>query len=466
MALDNTELSFVLREVIDPEITDLVERTPTLYKLIPKGGEINGRGVFLYGKANPNPSLGWFSEGGAYPNGSNSQRIKMNASFTRVAITSRLTRDAMEGADKQAIVNVVTEEIVDDTKSILKEISQQLYGDGSGVKGVIASADNSTKVVTFRTSAVDTTPDISNYANAFGSSQLIKGGEYNFIAGAATGDREDGGGTGESVGAVGDVLTIAATSNVATVSAIGSGSTATFDQTPDDLYRLIDGDMIVSKGSYGKAIKGLDFHIDSGTGTYQNVSRATYPSLRCYVLNAANTGLTVAMLYKVIFQARYARRNNLMEGEYVILSAPTQTHAYALLGDVSSSAYNGTGADTGLVAMPDGGTLDYGFRSFKFAGITWVEDVDCPPHKLFIINFNKFKIHEFKSLSKVFEGNGFLPVPAFTSGGTGSYTDNVLYTMTWKGQLCAKDPNQAGVKIDNLAVTGLAVPTSGFSLSA
>lgn len=465
MALDNTELSVVLREVIDPEITDLIERTPTLYNLIPKGGEINGRGVFLYGKTNQNPSLGWFSEGGAYPNGSNSQRIKMNATFSRVAITSRLTRDAMEGADKQAIVNVVTEEIVDDTKSILKEISQQLYGDGSGVKGVVASVNNSTKAVTFRGGIADLTPDISNYANAYGTSQLIPRGEYNFISGTAVADRQDGVGTGDAVTDVGEVLNIAATSDVATLSSVDSGTVATFDAVPDDLDRLIDGDLIVSKGSYGKCIKGLDYHIDSGTGTYQNVSRNTYPSLRCYVLNAANTGLTVAMLYKVIFQARYARRNNLMEGDYVILSAPTQTHAYALLGDVSSSSYNGSGADTGLVAMPNGGSLDFGFRSFKFAGITWVEDVDCPAHKLFIINFSKFKIHEFKSLSKVFDGNGFLPVPAFSSTGTGSYTDNVLYTMTWKGQLCAKDPNQAGVKIDNLSTTGLAVPTSGYSLS-
>ena len=461
MALDNAELSVVLREVIDPEITDMVERQPTLYKMIPKGGEINGRGVFLYGKVAPNPSMGWFAEGGAYPTGSNSQRVKMNASFARVAITSRLTRDALEGADKNAIVNVVTEEIVDDTKSILREISQQLYGNGSGAKAIVASVASLN--VTFRTGIADLTPDVANYANAFGTFQLIPRGEYNFVSGDGASDRGSGGGT-QTV-AVGTVLTIASTGNVATLNSVTSGSVGAFDAVPDDNSTLLDGDMIVSKGSYGLDVKGLDYHIDSGTGTYQNVSRSTYSALRCYVLNASNSALTVAMLYKVIFQARYARRNNVLDGDYVILSAPTQTHSYALLGDISTAGYNGTSAKTNLEAMPNGGTLDYGFKMFKFAGMNWIEDIDCPPHKLFVINFSKFKIHEFKPLSKVFDGSGFMPVPSSASLTTGGYADSVLYSLTWKGQLCSKDPQLAGSKIDNLSVTGLALPTSGFSLS-
>lgn len=459
MALDNTELSVVLREVIEPDVADLVERDDTLYKLMPKGGEINGRGVNLLAEVSPNPAIGWFAEGGAYPNGSNSQRIKMNATFARLAITSRMTRDALEGADKMSVINVLTSEITNDMKSALREISQQLYGDGSGVKGIVASVSSET--VTFRTGISDLTPDVANYANSFGTYNLIPRGEYQFISGDGASDRDAGTGGTQTV-AVGSVLPIVATSNVATLLSITSGSVAVFDDVPDSANILLDGDMIVSKGSYGIALKGLDYHISSGTGTYQNVSRASYPSLRCYVLNASNTAITVAMLYKIIFQASYARRNNLTGGEYVILSAPTQTHAYALLGDNSLS---GVGSKSGIDAMPNGGTFDAGFKMFKFAGIKWIEDIDCPPHKLFMINFNKFKIHEFKPLSKVFEGNGFMPVPNFTSAGVGSFSDNVLYTATWKGQLCSRDPQFSGVKLDNLSVTGLALPTNSYALT-
>lgn len=490
MSLNNAELSIVLKEVIDPEVADLVERTPTLYKLIPKGGEMNARGgsdagasgtgalssyvsgkdgIFMYAKVQPNPSLGWFGEGGKYPAGSYGKRVKFSAGFSRVAITSRLTRDVFEGADKSAIINVVTEEIADDTKSVLKEISQQLYGDGSGKKAVV----------------VATGTDLAN--GVLGLSPQTSGihirGKYDIVSGS-TADRDSGTGGTQSV-AVGTPLTTAISVGAKTNSTatFGSYSGDTFTASALDAFTVssvsgldvLAGDMIVPTGSYQKCIAGLDYHISSGTGTWQNISRNTYPQFRAYTYSSVGD-LTVAKLYKVIFQARYARRNDILEGEYVILSAPTQTHAYALLGDVSSALFGvNTVADpdvtvsrTGLNAMPAAGTLDYGFRNFKFAGINWIEDIDCPPDTLYVINFNKFKIHEFKPLSKVFDGNGFLPVPSFEandySSGAGSYTDNLLYTMTWKGQLVTKDPQMAGIKMTGLTTSGLALPTNDFAL--
>jgi hypothetical protein len=448
MALDLTELAVISKEVIEPSVADLVEREPVLYNKIPKGGEINSRGVFLYAKVEPNPSIGWFAEGGAYATGNNGKRVKMNATLSRVNITSKLTRDALEGADKEAIVNAITEEVGDSTKSILREISQQLYGDGSGVKGIVASVSGTD--VTFRAGVSDLSPDNVNYANSFGTQQLLKQGIYNFIGGSVRG----------GVAAIGQVLDTGGTTDF-TLSSITSGTIGAFAAVPTD-DAMADGDMIVSSGSYNQAIKGLDYHIDSGTGTYQNVSRSTYPALRCYVLNAANGALTVAMLYKIIFNARYARRNNLTTGNYIILSAPTQVQAYALLGNVSTAGVSG---NTTLDAMPDGGKLDFGWKTFAFAGLTWMEDIDCPPHKIFLIDLSQFKIHEYKPLSKVFEGSGFAPVPNFTSAGVGSYSDNVLYTLTWKGQLVSKDPQMAGAKINNATATGLANGTGGFALS-
>lgn len=489
MALNNAELAVVLKEVIDPEIIDQVERTPTLYKLIPKGGQsMNARGgsdagastsytagkdgIFMYAKVEPNPSIAWFGEGGKYPAGAASKRVKFSAGYSRVAITSRLTRDVLEGADKSAIINVVTEEITDDTKSILKEISQQLYGDGSGKKAVVAASGH-----TLASGILKVEPYTSG---------ILVRGKYDVISGSAA-DRDPDAGT-VSV-AVGDVVgtyevgsktnstvTLGSYAKDTSTQAFGAFTAADLSDTngataasPD----VVAGDMLVLSGSYGKCITGLDYHINSGTGTYQGISRNTYPTFRAYTYDMNGAGLTVASLYRVIFQARYARRNDILDGDYVILSAPTQTHAYALLGDVSSALYTYAGPSgseaerqrTGLNAMPNNGTLDYGFRSFKFAGINWIEDIDCPPDVLYVINFNKFKIHEFKPLSKVFEGNGFMPVPGFDSNGAGSYTDNVLYTMTWKGQLVTKDPQMAGIKMLDLKTSGLALPTADFPLT-
>lgn len=462
MSLNNTELSIVLKEITENNVADTVNRTALLKSLIPTEGEINARGVYVYAKVFSNYALKWFAEGGIYPVGGNARRVKMSAQFKRMAISSQLTRDVLEGADKEAIINVVSEEIMDDTLTASKELSQQLYGNGSGVKAIVASVSGET--VTFRVGVGDLTPDEANYGNTYGTSLLKERGRYNFISGNGVTDRNAGGGGG--VVAVGDVLEIAATGNVATLQSKTSGSVAVFDDAPDSAFALIDGDMICYEGSYDQAVNGLDYHIDSGTGTYQGITRGDYPTLRCYTLNAANNGLTIAMLYKLVFQMKYLRGRNMLNENYIMLSSPAQVHAYALLADISTAGYNGSTADTSLDVMPNAGLLDFGFKSFKFAGMTWVEDEDCPPHKLFIIMPSMFKIKEFKPLSPVLQGdNGFAPVPAFTSAGVGAYSDNAVYTMTWKGNLVTNDPARAGMKIDNLGTSGLALPTNGFPLS-
>lgn len=462
MPLNNTELSVVLEEINVKQVADTVNRAAVLKNLLPKEtGEINARGVNLFAKVTSNYAMKWFSEGGIYPQGGNSTRVKMTANYARLAISSQLTRDVLEGADKRAIINVISEEIVDDTITATQELSQQLYGNATGAKAIVASVSSET--VTFRTDVGDLTPDNANYGNAYGTYLLKKNGRYNFISGDGASDRDAGTGGTQTV-AVGTVLPIVATSNVATLSSITSGSVAVFDDVPDAANVLLDGDMIVNEGSYGLSVNGLDYHIDSGTGTYQNVSRNTYSTLRCYVLNAANSALTIAMLYKITQQAKYLRNQDILDENYIILSSPAMVHQYLLLADISNSAYNGI--KSGLTDMPDAGKLDFGFRNYSFAGLEWIEDPHCPPSTIYIILPSKFKIHEFKPLSPVLNGeNGFAPVPAFTSAGVGSYSDNAVYTMTWKGQMVTNDPAKAGVKITNLSTTGLAIPTSGFSMT-
>lgn len=454
MALNNTELSVVLEEINDRKVADTVNRTAVLKNLLSgETGEINARGVNLYAKVTSNYAMKWFSEGGIYPVGGNSTRVKMTANYSRLAISSQLTRDVLEGADKKAIINVISEEVMDDTITATQELSQQLYGDSYGVKAIVASS-NGTGTVTFRVGVGDLTPDNSNVANTYGTFGLKKNAVYNFIGGSVRG----------GVASIGQVLDTGGTTEF-TLSSITSGSVAVFNAEPTD-DALADGDMLVLDDSYGIAVNGLNYHIDSGTGTYQNVSRNTYSTLRCYVLNASNSALTVAMLYKIIFQAKYLRGQDIMDENYIILSSPAQVHAYALLADLSTAGYNGSSAKTTLTDMPEGKKLDFGFTMFEFAGLKWIEDPYAPAHQIFVILPSKFKIHEFKPLSPVLNGEGgFAPVPAFTSAGVGAYSDNAVYTMTWKGQLVTNDPAKAGVKITNLATSGLALPTSSFSLT-
>lgn len=460
MAFSTTELQTVLREVIDPQITDTVVRARVLWNILSKGEskEINARGAKLTSKVRSNYSMKWFSEGGVYPAGGNTTHVNMTVNYARFAISTRLTKDVLENGSKTAIVNLLSDAVADDTSIAMREMNQQAYGDGSGVKAVLAS--HSTTTATLRAGISDLTPDQANFANSWGSSNLIEGASYDFISGDASFDRDSGTGGTQTI-AVGTVLQAG---NVLVSKPTKSTAVFTSNISPSPNLAT-DGDLVVYNGSYNICINGLDYHISSGTGTYQNVSRSTYPELRCYVLNASNSALTISMLYKIIQQAKYLRGNDVSDEEYIILSSPAQVHQLALLGDNSNSVYNGGGGRTGLTAMPDNKTLDYGYSSFKFQGLTWMEDIHCPDHNIYIILPSKIQRYEFKPLGMVFGGDGLAEVPAFDSSGVGSYTDNKLYTMTAKLNLGCKDPATAGMKIANLSTTGLASAVNSFSLS-
>lgn len=457
MPFNNAELQTVLREIIDPQIADTVVRARVLWNILSKGEakEINARGVKLIAKVRPNHSMKWFSEGGVYPAGGNTTRVSMTVNYARFAISSRFTKDVLENGSKTAIVNLLSDAVADDTSIAMREMNQQAYGDGSGVKAVLASFVTTTG--TFRAGVSDLSPDSANFANSWGSTNLIEGAGYDIISGDGAFDRDTVTG-GTQTSAVGTVLQA---NNVLVSKPSKTTAVFTSNLSPSPALAT-DGDLVVYNGSYNICINGLDYHISAGTGLYQNVSRNTYPELRCYVLNASNSALTIAMLYKIVQQAKYLRGNDVTDEEYIILSSPAQVHQLALLGDNSVS---GVGGKTGLTAMPDNKSLDYGYSSFKFQGLTWMEDIHCPDHNIFIILPSKIQRYEFKPLGMVFGADGLAEVPAFDSSGVGSYTDNKVYTMTAKLNLGCKDPATAGMKITNLSSSGLANATNAFSLT-
>lgn len=438
-ALDLTELQTISREVIAPEIEDLYFKSPFSVNLFQRDSDINSRGSFLLAKVDKNPSIKWFSEGGAYPAGNKSRFIKMNVGFSRVAGTAEITGDVLDGANKQTMINTVVDTVIDTYESILIELSEQIYGDGSGVKAIVIANVGTTVYFYFNNSVVPA------YARNYGTYALRRGGRYNFISG--DGSARPGYGTFP----VGTVLPIPATNNVATLLNFVNGDTAVFDVVPQV---LLAGDMVVYEGSYQLAINGLQYHIAGGTGIYQGVSRNTNPELRSVVINAANGILTVAMLYRLIFSQIYHDRATAAPQNYRLLSSPAQAYQYMLLGDISQASAT---SRTNLQNMPDGGTLDYGFRVIKFAGLDWIIDTHCPDHELYLLDFNKFKLYEYKPLSQVFDGSGWRHVPAFGVTG-GSYQDRLVYPMTWKGQFACSNPRKAGAKITNLDVANNSKP--------
>lgn len=435
--LNNAELQTVLTEIVDPYIADLTNKAPVLYNLLEDGEEerVNSKGVRLTAKVRGNPSMNWFSEGGIYPEGGNTKRINMYVNYSRFAIATRLTRDVLEQSTSQTIVNILTDSVKDDTASALKEFNQQSYGDGIGTKMTVLSVAGST--ITAK--------------GVYGSTQLIVTGKYSIYAGSAR--------AGVIVGQkLGDVeLTALPSKTTATFASLAVPATLT--------HALVDGDVLTYKNSYGLSIHGLDYHISSGTGDYQGSSRDTYSELRAYEFDAAGNALTVAMLNRLIFQAKYLRGNNKVDDSYIIISSPAQAHRYIGMADVSASGAN----RTTITAMPDGKKLDLGYTTYSFAGLRWIEDTDAPDNKLYVIKRSLLKRYVFKKLGLVEltgSANGIAPIPSFDSDGVGSYRDAGMYVMTAKFDFGSPDPAMLGMKITNLSTTGVATATSNFSFTA
>jgi hypothetical protein len=431
-SLDSTEVRTVLTEIVDPRVKLLQDKSRILWNLIDRGTpkETNARGVRVVAEAHSNPSMLWFPEGGKYPPGGTRRFIPMNITYARFAIAARMTRDALEQPSAQLIVSDLFNNVKSDTMTALKEFNQQAYRDGSGVKAVVQTRDSGTQVT---------------FALPFRSRQLIQEGNYNFYAGTARTTNGTPYVVGQKIGT--GTSTISATGG----SINNSTGAVVFDTVHAD---VIAGDVLTYENSYGRAIHGLDYIVDNGTGLFQNASRADYSQLRSIVDDAAGAALSVARLNKLMFQVKYLRgtdRNGISGRNMVIISSPTQANRYVSLADVGSNG-------NVLNDMPGGRAIDLGYTAYKFMDMAWIEDVDCPDDVIYMLDLDSIDKYELKPLRVVpLVGNdsGLAPIPGFDANGVGSYYDAGMYVMTGKFDLGSSDP-QRNMKIKNLSTTGYA----------
>jgi len=361
--LNTTELKIVMREIVDPTVHDLTNSSAILWNLIGKGEgkDVNGRGIRIMATVRRNPSMLWFSEGGKYPAGGTARRIEMNITYARFAIAGRMTRDVLDHSSNTLFIKTLTDNVRMDTKTALKEFNQQTYQSGDARKAVVLTRDSGTQITC---------------AAPFGSRLLLEEGKYSIYAGTARGAYVVGDKIGDSI----------------LSSKVHSTGVSTWDAVHAD---VIAGDIITYENSYGKSIHGLPYHVDDGTGTYQNKSRGTYPNLRALVYDGAgSTYLSIAILQKLEFQAKYLRgadKDVMMDSMYII-SSPTQANRYLGFGAVSSS---------GITELPAGRILDMGYKGFRYKGMNWIIDDDCPDDEMYMLNTAYLFKAELKPLAVV-----------------------------------------------------------------
>ncbi len=426
-AFDTTELTKVIREVLDPRVRDLFNRSAILWNLLTQGKakETNPRGVRVVGLASPNVSMLWFAEGGKYPAGGRRTFASMTVLYRRFAIASRLTRDTLENK-AEAIIDTLKDDVRESTKQAMVEMNQQSYKDGSAVKGVVsASTSGANGTITF--------------ALPFRARQIFREGRYNVYAGSV----HDGFAIGDLIGTV-----MTATAKVETTGVV------TFDTVPANLAA---GDIVTWEGSFGRGLHGLDYIVSNATTDYFGIDRSVLSQYRS-IVDSSGGDLSVAKLNKVLFQIKYlkgADQHKARIDSFMILSSPSQANRYVNIADPTAA---GTGTSLRRnTSLRD--PLDLGYMKYSFQGIEWVEDTDCPDDTLYMLNresINKFSYKDLGIVPLVGNESGIAPIPGFDNTGVGSYFDAGLYVMTAKCDFASPDPGQ-NIKLTNLGTSGVAV---------
>lgn len=417
MAVYNlAEAQVLMREVLDPRIQKYFEEVPRGWNLIPDGRAefMNGRGAFFTAQVEPNPDGAYYAETDTLPAGDSVTRKKFNILFTRYAHAGRVTGDAIHTTQRDTLISGISSRVKEDTLTATKLMSEDFYEDGTGVKATITndagSVSTSTKTLTFDT--------------PFGSRRVRVRGKYWLVA-----TTTDGGNTiGVALGGSGTEITLTCTSKSQ------ANRTATFDLSSASAITAGTDWILVQKGSYNKAIKGLRYHVNDASGDYQGLTsgRTNYPDQLNAVVNDLNGALTVAAIDETENKALY--KQGLDEGmeDLTFLSSPAVVQVYRSFG------YHTTSGTTVRKTQEAGsaGKLDLGWPSISHNGHEWKIDIDCPDSELFMLRMKTFGKFFIKPLGLINDdGSTLRMVPAFDSSGNGSFKEQYVYFLNFKGEI-------------------------------
>jgi hypothetical protein len=410
MAVTVSQANAFFTDIVQPQIRQTFEEKHILLDLLMQGRaqrtNARGGGAIVKAYVSPNPSNGALDEGAYLPAEGSPVDVEMRVPYRRKWKTGGFTGDTLDLDDDNAIKGVFTTYTRRDTESFKKELSQQCYGDGSASKGIVSAV----------TSTGAGGVLVIN-GDARQSSQLIVGGRMVLYTSGGTAHNQSGAVT------------------LSVITAINRSTHAvTFDAVPTD---AAVNDLILYENSFNRDIHGLAYHVNDDTGTYQSVSRLTYPNLRATVTDASSGALSVSMIDTLITKVGIVATGTAADEPVMMISHPAQQQAYRSLGY----------SLTRNVGAAGNAKLDLGFPTVAHNGMAWRVDNDCPRDRIYFFRpsaIQRFVVMEPGLLKRGGEVLRMKP-------GSGIHADVWLYYIGFKGDLGGVAPNSLGL-IKNLAV--------------
>ena len=245
-----------------------------------------------------------------------------------------------EGNDR-AFINHLDDEVNQMLEDVTKVQNIDTFMDGSGILSTIQVGANSATQTLL----------VSTAFGGFGSRYLVKGDVVDVYDSTLVTSRTAGNGVAV---------------NSITRSSGGGNATVVFSA----IVNTTTNDVVTrAAGHVNQTYNGLWSATNNDTGTFQALSRSTYPILKSNVIDAAGNALTETHLQQVLSTIEINAGTDIPVEEFRCHQA--QWDAYVSLGYAQKRFMNDK--------------LDKGYQSIDYNGLPFKKDVDCPPAAIFAL---------------------------------------------------------------------------------
>lgn len=296
------QLDPALLQLVKDDVTKVFEQEATgwnTFKKNTKSQFINGKGFRIPIYSAPPGGHTWFSENASSFNAPNPYDLKdMYVWPTAYALPFEFTgRVVRNEKDSSSMLRWFGEQLAMYVDTAIKEIEEQLPYDGRGIKAVVNGSPGGTATLAGKVAAS------VNAGFTKGTQYLTKGAVYDIVD-PATGTVRP------TVGGPVQVKTPGAAQVTLEVALDAGGA--------------VDGDLVVHKGGYNKAFRGLSYLVNNGSGIFQLISRGDNPQMRSPVTDLADTTMGPASFSKTKANLVYRAGKDQGAKNLVAITTPGQ----------------------------------------------------------------------------------------------------------------------------------------------
>jgi hypothetical protein len=265
--------------------------------------------------------------------------------------------------------------------ALTKALERTFFGNGQGSFAIAASASGST--ITFRSTPA------SAYGSTKGSVWIEIGENYDLING--------------STGAVRGQVRFTSVPTSTTAVGVFTGFAAA---------DVADGDLLVTANGYFNYARGLAYIVNNDTGTFQLISRSTYPQFKANVVDLAGNNITVSDFDQALALAEV--RGDSMESAKQGMGVWMARAQWSALTRLGQNLKRFQGTDT---------KFDGSFQTFGFGPLTMNVAVDCDEDRFYFVKNSDLFILEDKPFGAYDADGNQLRMKAGTAGvGSTSFT--------------------------------------------